>query len=99
MADLIGHLMLFLQGRGFGPVRSFGAIPPRQVWAPPVHEATGGYAVRSLCPGGTLSPGIQRHKNGPEDEAKGHKAHTHKGGAGGFGQRINVVRDLLYKAG
>ena len=32
-----------------GPVRTFGAIPPTTASrAPPVHEATGGYAVR--CP-------------------------------------------------
>ena len=35
----------------FGPVRTFGPIPPMRqrfarLWAPPVHEATGGYAVR-----------------------------------------------------
>ena len=47
-------------GRDFGPVRTCGAFPPaaaRQV--PPVHEATGGYAVRSPCPSGIPRP---RHK-------------------------------------
>ena len=46
--------------RDFGPVRTCGAFPPaaaRQV--PPVHEATGGYAVRSPCPSGIPRP---RHK-------------------------------------
>ena len=34
---------------GIGPVRTFSAIPPTASRrAPPVHEATGGYAVR--CP-------------------------------------------------
>lgn len=39
-------------GRGFGSVRTSGAIPPTalRLWAPPVHEATGGYAVRSPLP-------------------------------------------------
>ena len=46
-------LLISIQiGRGhFGPVRTFGAIPPNgssSRRAPPVHEATGGYAVR--CP-------------------------------------------------
>ena len=44
-------------GRDFGPVRTCGAFPPaaaRQV--PPVHEATGGYAVRSPCPSGIPRP-------------------------------------------
>ena len=37
-----------------GPVRPCGAIPPTSLrsWAPPVHGATGGYAVRSLPPSG-----------------------------------------------
>ena len=31
----------------FGPVRAYGPIPPTPTArAPPVHEATGGYAVR-----------------------------------------------------
>ena len=44
------NLILECQRRmGIGPVRTFGAIPPTTTSrAPPVHEATGGYAVR--CP-------------------------------------------------
>ena len=39
------------QGAG-GPVRAYGPIPPTslRLWAPPVHAATGGYAVRRLLP-------------------------------------------------
>ena len=40
-------------GRDFGPVRTSGAFPPTAARrAPHVHEATGGYAVRSPCPSG-----------------------------------------------
>ena len=47
-------------GRDFGPVRTYGAFPPAAArQAPPVHEATGGYAVRSPCPSGIPRP---RHK-------------------------------------
>ena len=47
-------------GRDFGPVRTSGAFPPTAArQAPPVHEATGGYAVRSPCPSGIPRP---RHK-------------------------------------
>ena len=44
------NLILECQRRmGIGPVRTFGAIPPTTTSrAPPVHEATGGYALR--CP-------------------------------------------------
>ena len=46
--------------RDFGPVRTCGAFPPAAArQAPPVHEATGGYAVRSPCPSGIPRP---RHK-------------------------------------
>ena len=43
--------LLRLRHRDFGPVRPFGAIPPTalRLWAPPAHEAAGGYAVRSPC--------------------------------------------------
>ena len=44
-------------GRDFGPVRTCGAFPPTAARrAPPVHEATGGYAVRSPCPSGIPRP-------------------------------------------
>ena len=44
-------------GRDFGPVRTCGAFPPTAArQAPPVHEATGGYAVRSPCPSGIPRP-------------------------------------------
>ena len=44
-------------GRDFGPVRTSGAFPPTAArQAPPVHEATGGYAVRSPCPSGIPRP-------------------------------------------
>ena len=44
-------------GRDFGPVRTCGAFPPAAArQAPPVHEATGGYAVRSPCPSGIPRP-------------------------------------------
>ncbi len=44
-------------GRDFGPVRTSGAFPPAAArQAPPVHEATGGYAVRSPCPSGIPRP-------------------------------------------
>ena len=44
-------------GRDFGPVRTCGAFPPTAArQAPPVHEATGGYAVRSPCPYGIPGP-------------------------------------------
>ena len=44
-------------GRDFGPVRTYGAFPPAAArQAPPVHEATGGYAVRSPCPSGIPRP-------------------------------------------
>ena len=44
-------------GRDFGPVRTCGAFPPTAArQAPPVHEAPGGYAVRSPCPSGIPRP-------------------------------------------
>ena len=50
-------------GRDFGPVRTCGAFPPTAARrAPPVHEATGGYAVRSPCPSGIPRP---RHNASP----------------------------------
>ena len=41
-----------LRAGDFGPVRASGAIPPTalRLWVLPVHEATGGYAVRSPRP-------------------------------------------------
>ena len=46
-------------GRDFGPVRTCGAFPPTAARRAPLHEATGGYAVRSPCPSGIPRP---RHK-------------------------------------
>ena len=43
-------------GRDFGPVRTFGAFPPTAARQVPLHEATGGYAVRSPCPSGIPRP-------------------------------------------
>ena len=48
---LYGRFVAFLFFLAFGPVRTFGAIPPTALRrAPPVHEATGGYAVRRPLP-------------------------------------------------
>ena len=50
--DRVGDRLNYPAGpMPFGPVRTFGPIPPMRqrfarLWAPPVHEATGGYAVR-----------------------------------------------------
>ena len=44
-------------GRDLRPARTCGALPPTAARrAPHVHEATGGYAVRSPCPSGIPRP-------------------------------------------